>query len=70
MIKTCQKCKASAIDTVIHKPDCEMPDVIQLLANLDDIARSMRKELLEHYGLDKPIKKMYEILNRRAGIKW
>ena len=59
----CRKCGAYP-----HRPQCEMPDLIQLLSNLDEVFRVFGREKLEAYGLLKSVDKMYEILNRRAGL--
>lgn len=59
----CAKCGAYP-----HKYDCEMPDLIQLLANLDEVIRFFSREKLEAYGLLKSVDKMNEIIKRRAGL--
>ena len=61
----CPKC---GTQTIQHKPDCEMPDLIQMLVHLDEVVKVFGREKLEAYRLLKSIDKMFEILNRRARI--
>jgi hypothetical protein len=47
--------------------ECEVPDLIQMLVNLDEVVTVFGREKLEAYHLLNTVDKMYEILHRRLG---
>lgn len=68
MIIKCTKCGVEEqAENFKHSVECEVPDLIQLLVNLDDVVSVFGREKLEAYRLLNSIDKMYEILHRRIG---
>jgi hypothetical protein len=62
----CLQCGVEAEEAEFqHGEGCEVPDLIRILANMDEVVVVFGREKLEAYGLLKSIDMIYEIANNR-----